>query len=61
MYQLLGKKLLLKPLTFFFNFFELGNVPWSEGQSSTLSPWDFMRKNKAEQVTVLLSGKDIQK
>ncbi|XP_045047417.2 cortactin-binding protein 2 isoform X2 [Desmodus rotundus] len=34
----------------------LGSVPWSEGQSSTLSPWDFMRKNKAEQVTVLLSG-----
>lgn len=34
----------------------LGSVPWSEGQSSTLSPWDFMRKNQAEQVTVLLSG-----
>ncbi|XP_035866741.1 cortactin-binding protein 2 isoform X5 [Phyllostomus discolor] len=34
----------------------LGSVPWSEGQSSTLSPWDFMRKNKTEQVTVLLSG-----
>ncbi|XP_047416186.1 cortactin-binding protein 2 isoform X3 [Sciurus carolinensis] len=34
----------------------LGNVPWSAGQSSTQSPWDFMKKNKAEQVTVLLSG-----
>ncbi|XP_006859378.1 PREDICTED: cortactin-binding protein 2 [Chrysochloris asiatica] len=34
----------------------LGNVPWSAGQSFTQSPWDFMRKNKAEQVTVLLSG-----
>ncbi|KAM5303756.1 cortactin-binding protein 2 [Glossophaga mutica] len=34
----------------------LGSVPWSEGQSFTLSPWDFMRKNKTEQVTVLLSG-----
>ncbi|XP_021569960.1 cortactin-binding protein 2 [Carlito syrichta] len=34
----------------------LGNVPWSTGQSFTQSPWDFMRKHKAEQVTVLLSG-----
>ncbi|XP_075414713.1 cortactin-binding protein 2 [Tenrec ecaudatus] len=34
----------------------LGNVPWSVGQSFTQSPWDFLRKNKAEQVTVLLSG-----
>ncbi|XP_014640891.1 PREDICTED: cortactin-binding protein 2 isoform X2 [Ceratotherium simum simum] len=34
----------------------LGNVPWSAGQSFTQSPWDFMRKNKAEQITVLLSG-----
>ncbi|MXQ85310.1 hypothetical protein E5288_WYG014458 [Bos mutus] len=33
-----------------------GNVPWSAGQSFTQSPWDFMRTNKAEQVTVLLSG-----
>ncbi|XP_076972960.1 cortactin-binding protein 2 isoform X2 [Tamandua tetradactyla] len=35
---------------------KLGNVPWSAGQSFTQSPWDFLRKNKAEQVTVLLSG-----
>ncbi|XP_070368487.1 cortactin-binding protein 2 isoform X4 [Equus asinus] len=34
----------------------LGNVPWSAGQNFTQSPWDFMRKNKAEQITVLLSG-----
>ncbi|KAM7245375.1 hypothetical protein CapIbe_003901 [Capra ibex] len=34
----------------------LGSVPWSAGQSFTQSPWDFMRTNKAEQVTVLLSG-----
>ncbi|XP_070324948.1 cortactin-binding protein 2 isoform X2 [Odocoileus virginianus] len=34
----------------------LGTVPWSAGQSFTQSPWDFMRTNKAEQVTVLLSG-----
>ncbi|GAB5568719.1 cortactin-binding protein 2 [Prionailurus iriomotensis] len=34
----------------------LGNVPWSAGQSFTQSPWDFMKKNKAERVTVLLSG-----
>ncbi|XP_039716562.1 cortactin-binding protein 2 isoform X3 [Pteropus medius] len=34
----------------------LGKVPWSIGQSFTQSPWDFMKKNKAEQVTVLLSG-----
>ncbi|KAI6054667.1 cortactin-binding protein 2 isoform X2 [Marmota monax] len=34
----------------------LGNMPWSTGQSFTQSPWDFMKKNKAEQVTVLLSG-----
>uniref|UniRef100_A0A452T7I7 Cortactin-binding protein 2 n=1 Tax=Ursus maritimus TaxID=29073 RepID=A0A452T7I7_URSMA len=34
----------------------LGNVPWSAGQSFSQSPWDFMKKNKAEQVTVLLSG-----
>nr|Q2IBF8.1 RecName: Full=Cortactin-binding protein 2; Short=CortBP2 [Eulemur macaco macaco]ABC87445.1 cortactin-binding protein 2 [Eulemur macaco macaco] len=34
----------------------LGSVPWSAGQSLAQSPWDFMRKTKAEQVTVLLSG-----
>ncbi|XP_029780312.1 cortactin-binding protein 2 isoform X1 [Suricata suricatta] len=34
----------------------LGNVPWSAGQSFAQSPWDFMKKNKAERVTVLLSG-----
>uniref|UniRef100_A0A2I2ZVW8 Cortactin-binding protein 2 n=1 Tax=Gorilla gorilla gorilla TaxID=9595 RepID=A0A2I2ZVW8_GORGO len=34
----------------------LGNVPWSVGQSFAQSPWDFMRKNKAEHITVLLSG-----
>uniref|UniRef100_A0A8C8ZP66 Cortactin-binding protein 2 n=1 Tax=Prolemur simus TaxID=1328070 RepID=A0A8C8ZP66_PROSS len=34
----------------------LGSVPWSAGQSFAQSPWDFMRKTKAEQVTVLLSG-----
>ncbi|KAI5775007.1 CTTNBP2 [Gulo gulo luscus] len=34
----------------------LGNVPWSIGQSFSQSPWDFMKKNKAEQVTVFLSG-----
>ncbi|XP_019487896.1 PREDICTED: cortactin-binding protein 2 [Hipposideros armiger] len=34
----------------------LGNVPWSVGQSFAQSPWDLTRKNKAEQVTVLLSG-----
>nr|XP_010945917.1 cortactin-binding protein 2 isoform X2 [Camelus bactrianus] len=34
----------------------LGNVPWSAGQSFTQSPWDFMRTNKIEQVTVLLTG-----
>ncbi|XP_032955008.1 cortactin-binding protein 2 isoform X2 [Rhinolophus ferrumequinum] len=34
----------------------LGNVPWSVGQSFAQSPWDFLRKNKAEQVAVLLSG-----
>ncbi|XP_054979673.1 cortactin-binding protein 2 isoform X1 [Sorex araneus] len=34
----------------------LGNVPWSAGQSFPLSPWDLMKKNEAEQVTVLLSG-----
>ncbi|XP_004677030.1 PREDICTED: cortactin-binding protein 2 [Condylura cristata] len=34
----------------------LGNVPWSVGQSFTLPPWDFMRKNKTEHVTASLSG-----
>ncbi|XP_049626982.1 cortactin-binding protein 2 isoform X1 [Suncus etruscus] len=34
----------------------LGNVPWSAGQSFPLSPWDFMRQNHAEHITVLLSG-----
>lgn len=34
----------------------LGSVPWSVGQSFTQPPWDFMRKNKAEQITVFLSG-----
>ncbi|PNJ47119.1 CTTNBP2 isoform 7, partial [Pongo abelii] len=34
----------------------LGNVLWSVGQSFVQSPWDFMRKNKAEHITVLLSG-----
>nr|XP_045016134.1 cortactin-binding protein 2 isoform X2 [Jaculus jaculus] len=34
----------------------LGNITWSAGQSFTQSPWDFMTKNKVEQVTALLSG-----
>ncbi|KAM4874323.1 cortactin-binding protein 2 isoform 3-T4 [Thomomys bottae] len=34
----------------------LGNMPWSTGQSFSQSPWDFVRKAKVEQVTVLLSG-----
>ncbi|ELV13639.1 Cortactin-binding protein 2 [Tupaia chinensis] len=34
----------------------LRNVPWSAGQTFSQAPWDFVRKNKAEQVTVLLSG-----
>ncbi|XP_036102572.1 cortactin-binding protein 2 [Molossus molossus] len=34
----------------------LGSVPWSVGQSFTQPPWDFMRKNKTEQITVFLSG-----
>ncbi|XP_051007838.1 cortactin-binding protein 2 [Acomys russatus] len=34
----------------------LGSVPWSSGQSFSQSPWDFMKKKKVEQVTVLLSG-----
>uniref|UniRef100_A0A8I3W9S6 Cortactin-binding protein 2 n=1 Tax=Callithrix jacchus TaxID=9483 RepID=A0A8I3W9S6_CALJA len=34
----------------------LRNVPWSVGQSFVQSPWDFMIKNKAEHITVLLSG-----
>ncbi|XP_015419254.1 PREDICTED: LOW QUALITY PROTEIN: cortactin-binding protein 2 [Myotis davidii] len=34
----------------------LGDVPWSVGQSHTLPPRDFMKKNKAEPVTVLSSG-----
>ncbi|XP_041531249.1 cortactin-binding protein 2 isoform X2 [Microtus oregoni] len=34
----------------------LGNMPWSSGQSFPEPPWDFMKKKKVEQVTVLLSG-----
>ncbi|XP_026643307.1 cortactin-binding protein 2 isoform X2 [Microtus ochrogaster] len=34
----------------------LGNMPWSSGQSFPQPPWDFMKKKKVEQVTVLLSG-----
>ncbi|XP_032762803.1 cortactin-binding protein 2 [Rattus rattus] len=34
----------------------LGSIPWSTGQSFSQSPWDFMKKKKVEQVTVLLSG-----
>jgi len=50
------RKITLSFFDIFFHFFELGNVPWSAGQSFSQSPWDFMKKNKAEQVTVLLSG-----
>ncbi|XP_058510924.1 cortactin-binding protein 2 isoform X2 [Ochotona princeps] len=34
----------------------LGSVPWSMGQSFPQAPWDFMKKQKVEQVTVTLSG-----
>lgn len=34
----------------------LGNMPWPAGRNFALSPWDFVRKNKTEQVTALLSG-----
>ncbi|CAO2602719.1 Cortactin-binding protein 2 [Lemmus lemmus] len=34
----------------------LGNMPWSNGQSFPQPPWDFMKKKKVEQITVLLSG-----
>ncbi|XP_012976607.1 cortactin-binding protein 2 isoform X2 [Mesocricetus auratus] len=34
----------------------LGTMPWSAGQSFPQSPWDFMKKKKVDQVTVLLSG-----
>ncbi|KAM6152582.1 cortactin-binding protein 2 isoform 2-T2 [Erethizon dorsatum] len=34
----------------------LGNIPWPASQSCTQSLWDFVRKNKAEHVTVFLSG-----
>ncbi|XP_069925918.1 cortactin-binding protein 2 isoform X1 [Oryctolagus cuniculus] len=34
----------------------LGNMPWPAGRSFAPSPWDFVRKNKTEQVTALLSG-----
>ncbi|XP_036761573.2 cortactin-binding protein 2 isoform X1 [Manis pentadactyla] len=34
----------------------IGNTPWSAGQSFIQSPWDFMRKRKTEQITILLSG-----
>ncbi|GAB1290581.1 Cortactin-binding protein 2 [Apodemus speciosus] len=34
----------------------LGSMPWSTGQSFSQSPWDFMKKKKVEQITVLLSG-----
>uniref|UniRef100_A0A0P6J266 Cortactin-binding protein 2 n=2 Tax=Heterocephalus glaber TaxID=10181 RepID=A0A0P6J266_HETGA len=34
----------------------LGNVPWPASQSCTQSLWDFVKKNKAEHVTVYLSG-----
>ncbi|XP_076769783.1 cortactin-binding protein 2 isoform X2 [Arvicanthis niloticus] len=34
----------------------LGSMSWSTGQSFPQSPWDFMKKKKVEQVTVLLSG-----
>ncbi|KAK2504767.1 hypothetical protein MC885_003335 [Smutsia gigantea] len=34
----------------------IGNIPWSSGQSFIQPPWDFMRKKKTEQITVLLSG-----
>lgn len=41
-----------------FPFIQLGNVPWSSGQSFPQPPWDFMKKKKVEQVTVLLSGNE---
>ncbi|XP_068963196.1 cortactin-binding protein 2 isoform X5 [Petaurus breviceps papuanus] len=34
----------------------LRNMSWSTGQILPQSPWDFMRKNKADHITVFLSG-----
>lgn len=41
---------------YMFPFLQIGSIPWSTGQSFSQSPWDFMKKKKVEQVTVLLSG-----
>lgn len=41
-----------------FPFIQLGNMPWSSGQSFPQPPWDFLKKKKVEQVTVLLSGNE---
>ncbi|XP_074124305.1 cortactin-binding protein 2 isoform X2 [Sminthopsis crassicaudata] len=35
---------------------KLGNISWSTGQILPQSPWDFIRKNKADHITVFLSG-----
>ncbi|XP_031794729.1 cortactin-binding protein 2 isoform X2 [Sarcophilus harrisii] len=35
---------------------KLGNISWSTGQILPQSPWDFIRKNKTDHITVFLSG-----
>ncbi|XP_065691574.2 LOW QUALITY PROTEIN: cortactin-binding protein 2 [Patagioenas fasciata] len=35
---------------------KLGNIPWSTGQNFPQPPWDFLKKNRAEHITVFLFG-----
>lgn len=37
-------------------FFLTGNISWSTGQIFSQPPWDFLKKNRAEHITVFLFG-----
>lgn len=37
-------------------FFLTGNITWSTGQIFSQPPWDFLKNNRAEHITVFLFG-----
>lgn len=41
------------------SFFLTGNVSWSPGQIFPQPPWEFLKSNTAENITVFLFGKGI--
>lgn len=43
-------------ISLFYFFFLTGNISWSTGQIFSQPPWDFLKKNRAEHITVFLFG-----